>query len=284
MMACVIELAIRRIIAAGGTPDGIAGLDNFCWPDPVQSEKTPDGEYKLGQLVRANKALYDYTKAFNTPCVSGKDSMKNDCNLGGKKISIPPTVLFSAISKIDDVSKSLSLDAKFAGDDIYVIGNTKAELGGSEYFASMNAVGNNVPKVDAELASATHRAISAVTDAELARSLHAPALRGLAVGFAKVAMAGRLGLELDFDAIPAGSGVSATETLFSESSSRFIMTASPDKSAKIAALLDGVPYAKVGKVVSEQTLTLKSAKHADANLAISLETMLKSYKTPLDGV
>ncbi|MCK5843134.1 MAG: hypothetical protein KAG97_00420, partial [Victivallales bacterium] len=112
----------------------------------------------------------------------------------------------------------------------------------------------------------------------------APALGGLAVGFAKVAMAGRLGLDVDFDAIPAESATSATEILFSESSSRFIMTAAPDKSAIIASLLEGVPFAKVGKVVSERTLTLKSAKFADANLAISLDALLKSYKSPLDGI
>ncbi len=60
MVACAIDEAIRNNVAVGGNPDRIAGLDNFCWPDPVQSEKTPDGEYKLAQLVRANLALYDH--------------------------------------------------------------------------------------------------------------------------------------------------------------------------------------------------------------------------------
>ena len=284
MMACVIELAIRRIVAAGGKPGTIAGLDNFCWPDPVQSEKTPDGEYKLAQLVRANQALYDYTKAFNTPCVSGKDSMKNDCNLGGRKISIPPTVLFSTIAKIDDVSKALSLDAKFADDEVYVIGVTKPELGGSEYYAAMNAVGNDVPKVDADSANAIHAAVASVIDAELAHSAHAPALGGLAVGFAKTAMAGRLGLEIDLDAVPTDSVGTATELLYSESAARFILTAAPENSADIAELLSGVPHAKVGKTTADQTLKLKSAKFADANVEIPLKTMLESYKTPLDGV
>ena len=72
MMASAIDLAVRRVIAIGGNLEIIAGLDNFCWPDPVQSEKTPDGEYKLAQLVSANQALYDYTMAFNVPCISGK--------------------------------------------------------------------------------------------------------------------------------------------------------------------------------------------------------------------
>jgi phosphoribosylformylglycinamidine synthase len=59
MAACAIDEAIRNAIAVGGSLEFMAGLDNFCWCDPVQSEKTPDGEYKLAQLVRANKALYD---------------------------------------------------------------------------------------------------------------------------------------------------------------------------------------------------------------------------------
>ena len=89
MMASTMDVAIRQAVAVGADPNHLAGLDNFCWPDPVQSEKTPDGEYKLAQLVRANKALYDYALAFTVPCVSGKDSMKNDSTRGGRKISIP---------------------------------------------------------------------------------------------------------------------------------------------------------------------------------------------------
>ncbi|MBI3987593.1 MAG: phosphoribosylformylglycinamidine synthase, partial [Lentisphaerae bacterium] len=54
MMTSVIDEAVRRIVSAGGRLGDIAGLDNFCWPDPVRSEKTPDGEYKMAQLVRAN--------------------------------------------------------------------------------------------------------------------------------------------------------------------------------------------------------------------------------------
>lgn len=115
MAASEIDLGIRRVIAVGGKLDRLACLDNFCWPDPVRSEKTPDGEYKLAQLVRANQALADYTKAFLVPCISGKDSMKNDSTRGGRKISIPPSLLFSMIAKMDDVSKAVTPDAKQPG-------------------------------------------------------------------------------------------------------------------------------------------------------------------------
>ena len=93
-----IDLAVRRVLSIGGDISNLAGLDNFCWPDPVKSDKTPDGEYKLAQLVRANQALYECTKAFQIPLISGKDSMKNDAIIAGEKISIPPTLLFSIIS------------------------------------------------------------------------------------------------------------------------------------------------------------------------------------------
>lgn len=280
MMASVIDLAIRRIIAVGGKMDEIAGLDNFCWPDPVQSEKTPDGEYKLAQLVRANQALYDYTKAFKTPCISGKDSMKNDSVMGGKKISIPPTVLFSAISKMDDIAKAVTLDVKFADDDVYLIGITKPELGGSEYYYQQGKIGNNVPKVDAEAAKKIYQKVSKITDKELAHSLHTPALGGLAVAFAKIAIGGRLGLNIDLDKIPQTTGIHASELLFSESNSRFIMTASPDDAQEIAEILGEIPHAIVGKVVNSGELTFSGK----ANMKIPLDSLVKSYKTTLDGV
>ncbi|MBW1967617.1 MAG: phosphoribosylformylglycinamidine synthase, partial [Deltaproteobacteria bacterium] len=54
MVCCAVDEAVRNAISVGGSLDLMAGLDNFCWCDPVQSEKTPDGLYKLAQLVRAN--------------------------------------------------------------------------------------------------------------------------------------------------------------------------------------------------------------------------------------
>ncbi|NIM62871.1 MAG: phosphoribosylformylglycinamidine synthase, partial [Acidobacteria bacterium] len=102
--------------------DRIAMLDNFCWPDPVRSPGTPDGEYKLAQLVRACRGLYDAVVAYGTPLISGKDSMKNDSTLGGVKISVPPTLLVSAIGQIDDVRNSRTLELKSEGDLVYLIG------------------------------------------------------------------------------------------------------------------------------------------------------------------
>ena len=67
MTACAIDEALRNFLCVGGSLDGIAGLDNFCWCDPIASDKNPDGEYKLAQLVRANRALYDYCHCLHDP-------------------------------------------------------------------------------------------------------------------------------------------------------------------------------------------------------------------------
>ncbi len=129
MVACAIDEAIRNNIASGGSLKRMALLDNFCWSDPVASERNPEGPYKLAQLVRANKALYDYTTFFGTPCISGKDSMKNDYMFNDIKISVPQTVLISAISVVDDVRKAVTMDVKEGGDIVIILGMTYPELG-----------------------------------------------------------------------------------------------------------------------------------------------------------
>ena len=281
MMASSIDLAIRRVLAVGGKLGHMAGLDNFCWPDPVQSEKTPDGEYKLAQLVRANQALYDCTKAFKVPCISGKDSMKNDSTRGGKKISIPPSVLFSVIAKMDDIRLAVTLDAKLAGDDVYVLGMTKDELGGSEYYAMLGYTGNKVPKLDVNAALAMYDKVAQLTGSKLAHSLHTPGFGGLAVGFAKVAVAGRLGMTVDLSSIPQSGGLNAAELLYSESNTRFIMTASPDKREEIAAILKGVPFARVGTVTGDDVLKFRGDGE---DTVFMLSDLVKSYKSTLAGI
>ncbi|MDT8392034.1 MAG: AIR synthase-related protein [Lentisphaeria bacterium] len=281
MMASVIDMAIRRTIAVGGKLDRVAGLDNFCWPDPVVSPANPDGKYKAAQLVRANRALYDYTKAFGVPCVSGKDSMKNDSTKGGKRISIPPTVLFSTLAVMEDITKAVSLDVKCPGDLVYVIGNTRAELGGSEFFAMLGAVGNHVPKVDAAAAKDLYRRVSQLTELELCHSLSTPALGGLGVALAKMAVAGDLGMEIDVSAIPAAAGLTPADVLFSESNSRFIATVAPEDKAAFEDRLEGTPFACVGRVTAEPALTLKTVSRT---ITLSVDELTCAYTTTLDGV
>ncbi|MBO4305014.1 MAG: phosphoribosylformylglycinamidine synthase [Lentisphaeria bacterium] len=281
MMASVIDLAIRRAVAAGARTDMLSGLDNFCWPDPVQSAKTPDGEYKMAQLVRANEALYDYTVAFSCPCISGKDSMKNDSTRGGRKISIPPTVLFSVIGKADDIAHCLSPDFKRPGEAVYMAGLTKPELGGSEYFAMLGATGNNVPKVDAKEALKLYKAMEKMLKEDLLSSAGTPALGGLAVASAKWAMAGRVGLALDLKKVPAEKGMKDLEILFSESNSRFLFSCKKENCAAVEKALEGLVFAKVGVTDDSGVLSIKGQ---EGEYHIPMEEMLSSYKSTLAGI
>jgi len=249
MMACAIDEAIRNNIAVGGNLKQMAGLDNFCWCDPVQSEKTPDGEYKLSQLVRANMALYDYTTAFGVPCISGKDSMKNDYIIGTTKISIPPTVLFSAMSVIKDVRKCVTMDAKRPGDLVYVLGETFKEMGASEYFGLHGFIGNQVPKVNANKAKMLYEALGRAMEKGLVASCHDCSDGGLGVALAEMAFAGALGMEVDLRQVPC-SGVDRNDVLlFSESQSRFVVTVQPKNQAAFEDCLKGNAFSKVGMVV-----------------------------------
>ncbi len=256
MMACAIDEALRNYCAVGGNLSHAAGLDNFCWCDPVTSDKNPDGAFKLAQLVRANMALYDYTTCFGVPCISGKDSMKNDYRIGDRKISIPPTVLFSVMGKIDDVRKAVTMDVKRAGDSVYILGETFDELGGSEYYAMSGWIGNNVPRVNGPRAKSLYLALNKAMDLKLVASCHDCSDGGLGVALAESCFAGGLGMDVDLRNVPA-TGIERDDTLFySESASRFIVTVSPPHKDAFEEVMKGQCSARIGTVVSNNLFTV----------------------------
>jgi phosphoribosylformylglycinamidine synthase subunit PurSL len=290
MMASVIDEAVRRVISVGGSPDRIAGLDNFCWPDPVFSEKTPDGYYKMAQLVRANKALYDVTTAFRVPAISGKDSMKNDSVRGGRKISIPPTVLFSTIGRMEDVGRAVTMYFKNIGDSIYVVGLTADELGASEYRRLLarrqgtpSSYGGEVPKLDAERAMATYRAMHAAIFKGLLQSSHTPTLGGLAAAFALPAIGGGLGAAIDLAPLVCGGHLSDDAKLFSESNSRFVVTCDPRNEAALESLFGNLPLAKVGRIVAETRLSVTGEGGRNV-LDVEIDALRRAFKETLYGV
>jgi len=260
MAACAIDEAVRNAVAVGCPPDRIAGLDNFCWCDPVQSEKTPDGQYKLAQLVRANMALYDVATAYGVPCISGKDSMKNDYQIGGTKISIPPTLLFSVIGRMDDVRKAVTMDAKEAGHLVYVLGKTYAEMGASEWYALHGAVGNTVPKVNVKEARTLYNALHRAIEAGCVASCHDCSDGGLGVALAECAFAGGLGMMINLKRVQA-AGIDRDDTLlFSESQSRFVVTVAPENREKFEEILGICAAAQVGTVLAEELLIINGLK------------------------
>jgi phosphoribosylformylglycinamidine synthase len=249
MMACAIDEALRNHLCVGGSLEGIAGLDNFCWCDPVASEKNPDGDYKLAQLVRANRALYDYTTAYMIPCISGKDSMKNDYMIGDHRISIPPTVLFSVIGSIEDARTAVTMEVKRPGDAVYVLGMTRHELGGSEYYALHGHIGSSVPRVDAPAALRLYRALHEAIRSGLVASCHDCSDGGLGVALAESAFSGGRGMQVQLARVPVSGALRDDAVLFSETQSRFVVTVPPEKAPRFEACMRDSCFAAIGTVL-----------------------------------
>ena len=260
MTACNLDEAVRRVIAVGGSLKQIALNDNFCWPSPLPAQNNPDAAFKLGQLIRANQALYDYTRAFKTPCISGKDSMSmdgaiKDADGRAHRLSAPETVMFSAAGKIEDVGKCVTMDVKRPGDLVYVLGATRDELGGSEYYEMRGHVGLNVPRVDAQSAISLYNALSEAISKGLVASAHGCYKGGLAVALAQASFAGGYGLEIDLAKVPAEVR-RADKILYSESAGRFVVTVLPAKKKRFEQSMAGNICAEVGRVTDGGQLVI----------------------------
>jgi phosphoribosylformylglycinamidine synthase len=246
MAASAIDEAIRNCVSVGADPARIALLDNFCWGDCERPET-------LGTLVRAALACYDMAVALGTPFISGKDSLNNEfsyVNAGGERrtIAIPPSLLISAMGQVDDVAKCVTMDLKQAGNLLYMVGETRDELGGS-HWAMVNGVSDgNVPTVDAERAGAVFAAVHRAISSGLVRACHDLSEGGLAVVVAEMAFAGGLGAQIDVRAMPTEGTLSAVVRLFSESNTRFLCEVEPQNVAMFENVLGGVVFAKIGQV------------------------------------
>jgi len=280
MMACAIDEGLRNYVAVGGDIEHVAGLDNFCWCDPVKSDKTPDGDYKAAQLVRANKALYDYCVAFGVPLISGKDSMKNDYQIGDTKISIPPTVLFSVIGKMDDARLATTMDVKNPGDLVYLLGETSDELGGSDFYALHGHTGRHVPQVDATSALQRYRTLNTAQRESLVASCHDLSDGGLAVALAEKAFAGGFGVRVELANVPCRGSLRDEQVLYSESQSRLLVTVKPEFRQRFEELFAGQVSACIGEVTAEpQVVVLGQAGEV---IIESLNAELKeAWQAPL---
>jgi phosphoribosylformylglycinamidine synthase len=247
---------MRNLVAVGADPDGVAALDNFCWCDPVFSKTNPDGRHKLAQLVRASRALFDVCVAYGMPLVSGKDSMKNDYSIGKTRISIPPTLLVTAVGQLDDAGRAVTMDAKRAGDVVYVVGETYPDLGASHCLAQLGLTGGSVPKLRHPATTKQryrwlHRAIRA----GLVASCHDLSDGGLGVAMAESAFAGDLGMVVDLRRLPATGAYKDNALLFSETPGRLLVTV-PQPSSKAFEIVMGDHAAPIGYVSEDRRLTV----------------------------
>jgi phosphoribosylformylglycinamidine synthase II len=271
-----IEEAIRNLVCVGGRLDRVALLDNFCWGDCTRPET-------FGPLARAAQACYDGAMAFSTPFVSGKDSLNNEFECeDGTRISIPSTLLISAISIVDDIGKCITMDAKKASNFLFIVGETKNELGGSHYYKINNQVGAGVPQLDLEKAPKIAAKISAAIAGGLVVSCHDCSEGGLAVALAEMAFAGGLGIEADLRGLPCGKNCSRTDArLFSESNSRYIVEVEPDKYNEFAKMMLNLPFGQIGKVTEDKKLVIK-AQDGKTVIETDIVTLKQAWQKTFD--
>ena len=274
--ASAIDEALRNITAVGASIARTAILDNFCWGNTKRPEQ-------LGTLVRAAMACYDCAVGFGVPFISGKDSLNNEFNTGKGTISIPPTLLISAIAVMDDVRKAVTMALKEPGNAVYLVGATHPELGGSHYLELYGLKGTTVPQVRVKRARAVMEALSAAASEGLLRSCHDLSEGGLGVAAAEMAFAGGVGLDVALQAVPyEGPDEHRTDSvlLFSESNSRFLVEVRPENCAAFEARLAGLPAARIGQSNGSSALKV-TGLGGQPLLEAALDELKTAWQTPL---
>jgi phosphoribosylformylglycinamidine synthase II len=251
-----VDLAVRRVIAAGARADRIAALDNYCWPDPLPGERNPDALQKAAALVRASRGLAEICIAYGVPLISGKDSMKNDAVVGGKRISIPPTLLASTIAVVDDVRRAVTLEAAAAGELLVLVGETRQELGGTEWAAARGLAGGLVPRTTPAVLWPGYQAVARAIGGDLIQAAHAVGRGGLLYSLFLMARAGDLGLGVDLANAPVAGPVDWEGRLLGETTGRFLLAVAPARLQALRAALAGVPHAVLGAFGGGATLRI----------------------------
>jgi len=278
MAASAIDEAVRNAIAVGADPKRLAILDNFCWGNTDRPET-------LGTLVRAALACHDVAVAWQTPFISGKDSLNNeftwlDSNNVKQSIAIPSSLLISAMGQVDDVANCVTMDLKQPGNLLYLVGTTYREFGGSHFFQILKQSGGQVPQVRLKVAKQIFHTMHAAISQRLVRSCHDLSEGGLATALAEMSFAGEFGLEVNVATVASRDQLTATELLFAESNSRFVIEVEPESKAALEKLFARLPLIQLGQIVSTPNVSIT---HEDAQLVNQpWPALFQAWHSPLD--
>ncbi len=203
------EEACRNVVCTGAKPIGM--LDHLQFGNPKDPEI-------FWTFLESLKGLTDFAKFFKIPCVGGKVSLYNETPAG----PIKPTPVIGVIGLID---KKPSVPQKIStGDCLLIVGDTKNELGGSEYFEYVHKfVGGKCPRVDFEDSKKHMKSVLDIIDKNLIKSAHDCSKGGLAVAVSEICMTNQIGCRVSLDKVP-GEKLDVDRILFSESHSRYLLS------------------------------------------------------------
>jgi phosphoribosylformylglycinamidine synthase II len=221
--------AARNIASSGGRPVAITDCLNFGSPE------RPEIMWQFAECIRG---ISDACNALGTPVVSGNVSFYNETE--GRAIYPTPTVGMVGILERDDAGSEIAFPE--AGLDVVLLGETRDELGGSEWQQLMMPDAMAAPPhVNLDDEKALIDLLLALDENRLIRSAHDIANGGLAVALAECSM-NDVGCHVDVDA----DGVDAVALLFGESQARAIVSTSQVEEVLLRAKRHGVPAARIG--------------------------------------
>ncbi len=257
MAVSVVDEAVRNAVAVGVDPQRIAILDNFCWGNPLRSEV-------MWSLLEAVRGCRDAALAYNTPFVSGKDSLNNEyLGQNGQRVSIPPTLLISAIGRIADVDQAITLDLKSSRNPVFLVGEFNPTLGGSHFaLVAGQTFSQTVPDAS-PLAPQVYQTLHQAIQAGWARAAHDLSEGGLAVAAAEMSIAGRLGLCLD---LPGDDPLLA---LFGETNGCLLVEVEARHAAQFVHKFAGLPCRKIATVTADDQLTFLADRQAVLTLPVA---------------
>lgn len=266
-MGCFAE-ACRNVIAVGAEPIGM--VDHLQFGSPEDPEV-------FWTFLEALKGISDYGRAMNIPCVGGKVSFYNEAGKG----PIKPTPVIGVLGLIDDQS-SIRNSRLRDSDVLLIVGTTKEEMGGSEYHEYIHGIaGGRVPKVDPVYDSKVQKSVLELIRNGLANSVHDCSKGGLAVALAEMCILGKVGAKTDLSNVPNECS-RIDDILFSESHSRFIISAASDKLDSIRSTLDTnmVQYGLLGSAGGSSIILYKDGAVTD----ISIDKAERAWLDTIEGL
>ena len=242
------EEACRNVVCTGARPIGM--LDHLQFGNPENPEI-------FWTFLESLKGLTDFAKYFNIPCVGGKVSLYNETPSG----PIKPTPLIGVLGLID---KKPQISQQVAdGDVLVIIGNTKNEMGGSEYFEYIHKfIGGKCPVVDFAESKKNMDVVLNLIKKGILKSVHDCSKGGLAVAVSEICMVNNIGCSVSIEKVP-GEKLDVDRILFSESHSRYLLVLDKNNLAKLEDILkkSKISYGIVGKFSSDQIKFDKGSKN-----------------------
>lgn len=250
MAASVVDEALRNVVSCGGDINQTGILDNFCFGNP-------EGEEIMGDIVETCLGAYFAAKGYGVPFISGKDSLYNEFKNGKKTISIPPTLLISAVSIIPDINKTITPYFKKPKSKIVLIGKTYEELGGSVYFSLFDKNFGKVPRVNPEEGRKIMGKIFEAINHNLILSIHDLSEGGLGVALSEMTFTKNLGAKIDLEKVLLGEEIDRPDIiLFSESNTRFLCEIEEEKIEQFLNFMGDIKLAIIGEVLEKDRLII----------------------------